>query len=44
MKIKNVTLVNKVQGRFNMIYDYTDVCDHEKVSKKVGSEQKNAYI
>ena len=26
MKIKNLTLVNKVQGRFNKIYNYTDVC------------------
>ncbi len=30
MKFKNLTLINKVQGRFNMIYNYTDVCggDH----------------
>ena len=30
MKMKNLTLINKVQGRFNMIYNYTDVCggDH----------------
>ena len=29
-KMKNLTLINKVQGRFNMIYNYTDVCcgDH----------------
>ena len=26
MKMKNLTLINKVQGRFNMIYNYTDVC------------------
>jgi len=24
--MKNLTLINKVQGRFNMIYNYTDVC------------------
>ena len=30
MKMKNLTLINKVQGRFDMIYNYTDVCggDH----------------
>ena len=30
MKMKNLTLINKVPGRFNMIYNYTAVCggDH----------------
>ena len=26
MRTKNLTLINKVQNRFNKIYEYTDVC------------------
>jgi len=26
MRMKHLTLINKVQNRFNKIYEYTDVC------------------
>ena len=29
MKIKNVTLVNKVQGRYDMIYNYVSALDDD---------------